>query len=414
MARLITTAALAVGLALSSLPARADVTLELPSYQLQQGFGAWWRGAASAFEAEHPGVKINLIDVPFGDHHKQLTTRLIAGNPPDLLHISARYFYSFADEGLLEPLDDYLASAGWKESDFIPGQADMRRNGHIYAQLLLGYSYGLYYNAEMLEKAGVAVPTDITSMMDAAKKLTVDRDGDGRADQFGLLWPTANTNASYIYLTYMLTGLGKDWVGADGKLVSRDDLRAAVAKVDELLAMGATPPGLDVNPARQMFWQGDAAMYIDGSWAVADRERAAEQVKNHYAVAPVPLKGEAGGPSNVLAVPAGLPDDRRKAALDFVAFVSSKHWQEEYALISGNPPARLGSITQAAYEKWKELPIFEKSAAEYRGSFMPRGLEGKFSDVDRIVRDAITAMVSKQMTAEQAADAIHDQMSALF
>lgn len=415
MARLLSSAALALALSLpTTMMAHAGVTLELPSYQLQQGFGNWWRAAARAFEAEHPDVKINLIDVPFGDHHSQLTTRLIAGNPPDLLHISARYFYNFADEGLLEPLDDYFASIGWNEADFIPGQAAMKRNNHIYAQLLLGYSYGLFYNKTMFEEAGIKVPTDLDSLMTATKGLSVDRDGDGRPDQFGLVWPTANTNGSYIYLTYMLTGLGKDWVEADGNLVSREDLRTAVAKIDDLLKAGATPPGIDVTRARQLFWQGNAAMLIDGSWAVADRATAAETVQQNYAVAPLPLLGEAGGPSNVLAVAAGLPDDRRRAALEFVGFITRPEWQEQYAVISGNPPARLNSTPAEAYDVWKELPIFEKSAAEYRGSFMPAGHEASFSDFDRIVRDAITAMVSEQKTAEQAADEIYDNLSAEF
>lgn len=414
MKQMLCCATVAAALVLSGAPARADVTLELPSYQLQEGFGDWWRAVTRAFEEENPGTTINLIAVPFTDHHNQLTTRLIAGNPPDLAHISARFFYNFADEGLLEPLDDYLASIGWREEDFIPGQADMRRGGQIHGQLLLGYSYGLFYNAAMLEEAGIDLPTDLASLLDAAEALTLDRDGDGRPDQFGMVWPTANTTATYVYLTYMITGMGKDWVDADGALIAREDLREAVANIARLVDSGATPPGLDTNPARQLFWQGNAAMYIDGSWAVAYRNDAADAVKEAYAVAPLPLVDQAAGPSNVLAVPAGLAPEQREKALAFLGFVASPEWQEKYAVISGNPPARLNSVTPEAYQAWPELKIFEEAAAVSRGSFMPRGLEAQFNEINKIVADAITGMVSGQFTAEQAADQIHDAMIAEF
>ena len=397
-----------------TIVAADEIVLDLPSYQLQEGFGDWWRAAAEEFERRTPGVRINLIDVPFSDHHSQLTTRFIAGNPPDLAHISARFYYNFADEGFLEPLDERLAAIGWKEEDFIPGQKDMRRNGQTYGQLLLGYSYGLFYNQAMLDEAGITVPGNLDELLDAAEALTLDRDGDGRPDQFGMVWPTAHTTAAYVYLTYMITGMGKDWVDADGRLIDVADLRVALRNIDRLLKVGATPPGLDTNPARQLFWQGNAAMYIDGSWAVAYRNDAAESVKASAVVAPLPLANQAAGPSNVLAVPADLPDDRKNLAFAFLAMISSPEWQAKYAEISGNPPARLGAITGEAYEAWPEIRIFEEAAAVSTGSFMPRGLEGSFNEINAVVVEAVTGMISDQLTADEAADQIHASLAVAY
>ena len=96
-------AALATPAAMLATPALAQarpVVLEMPSYQLREGFGPWWRAAAEEFGRRHPSLRVNLIEVPFEPHHAQLTTRFIAKNPPDLCHISARFFYGFADQGL--------------------------------------------------------------------------------------------------------------------------------------------------------------------------------------------------------------------------------------------------------------------------------------------------------------------------
>ena len=165
--------ALAATMVLSAPILKADAAeLELPTYQLQEGFGVWWKAAAEAFAEENPGHTIKLAGAPFGDHHNQLTTRFVAGNPPDIAHISARFMFGFADSGFLEPLDACLGEIDWKEEDFIAAQAQMRRDGHVYAQLLLGYGWGLFYNEAMMEDAGVAVPTTPQEFVAAAKALT--------------------------------------------------------------------------------------------------------------------------------------------------------------------------------------------------------------------------------------------------
>jgi len=410
-------AALSLPSAILASPAIAQarpMVLEMPSYQLREGFGPWWRAAAEEFAKRNPGLRVNLTEVPFEPHHAQLTTRFIAKNPPDLCHISARYFYGFADQGFLEPLDARLASIGWREQDFIPAQRDMRRGGQVYAQLLLGYAYGLFYNEAMFRQAGIALPTTMAEMLTAARLLSRDRDGDGRIDQFGLVWPTANTSSSYVYLTYLITGLNRDWI-EQGRLLPQAVLREALEVVQTLLRSGATPPGLDSNPARQLFWQGNAAMIIDGSWGVAYRNDSPEALKPVLKVAPLPLPNQAAGASNVLAIPADVAPSRKDAAFRFLEMIQSPEWQQKYAEIGGNPPARLGMLSPEALRLWPELPIFGKAAAESTGSFMPRGKEGEFARINAVVGEHMTAMVAGRQDAARAAEQMHrDLTRALF
>jgi multiple sugar transport system substrate-binding protein len=416
MAEITRRGAMALGAATLAAPALAQgqpMVLDLPCYQLREGFGPWWRAAAEEFGRRNPGLRVNLIEVPFEQHHAQLTTRFIARNPPDLCHISARFFYGFADQGFLEPLDQRLAAVGWREQDFIPAQRDMRRDGKVYAQLLLGYAYGLYYNAAMFEQAGIALPTSMAEMLDAAQRLTRDRDGDGRTDQFGMVWPTANTSGTYVYLTYLITGLGRDWV-EEGRLLPLPVLRETLEIVQRLLRQNATPPGLDTNPARQLFWQGNAAMIIDGSWGVAYRHDSPEALKPALRVAPLPLPNQAAGPSNVLAIPADRPAARKDAAFRFLAMIQSPEWQQKYGEIGGNPPARLGMLTEEARRLWPELPIFEKAAAESTGSFMPRGREGEFNRWNAIVGEHVTAMVAGRQDAPRTAELMHRDLARAF
>jgi len=403
-----------LALAASGAGGRAAATeLELPTYQLQEGFGVWWQAAAEEFAKENPGDTIKLIGVPYAQHHDQLTTRFVAGNPPDIAHISARFFFGYADQGFLEPLDDRLAAIGWKEEDFIGAQKQMRRDGKVYGQLLLGYGWGLFYNADYLQKAGIAVPKTADELLQAAHALTVDSDGDGRIDQYGMAVATSQGSETYMYLTYFLAGLGHGWV-ENGELVAPEHLRAALALVDDLVTSKATPVGLNSSAMRQLFWQGKAAMYIDGSWAPAYKKDSPPEVKAAYRVAPLPVPDEAGGPSNVLAIPAALPEDRKALAFKFIELIQRPEWQQRYAEMSGNPPARLGSLTDKARQDWPEIPVFEASMSRAGQSYLPVGYEGDFAKWSNIVAEGVTGMVSGALTLDEATAQIHDELSREF
>lgn len=389
------------------------IELELPTYQLSEGFGVWWKAAAEEFARQNPGHSIKLVGEPFGPHHDRLTTRFVAGNPPDIAHISARYVFGFADSGFLEPLDDRLGTTGWQEQDFIGAQQQMRRDGKVYAQLLLGYGWGLFYNEDMLKAAGVAVPTTREELVATAKALTKDTDGDGRTDQYGFAFVTDQSSQSYMELTYVLAGLGHGWV-EDGKLVSRDVLRDALAFQADLIGAGTTPVGLGSNDVRQLFWQGKAAMYIDGSWAPAFKKDAAESVKVAFRVAPLPFPDEAGGPSNAVAIPARLDAERKELAFKFLELIQSPEWQQKYAEMSGNPPARKGALTDKARADWPEIPVFEASASRATRSYLPLGFEGEYAKFSKIISDGVSAMASGALDAEAAADQIHGELTREF
>lgn len=404
--------AMALVVAASTAPVKS-AELELPTYQLSEGFGVWWRAAAEAFAERNPGHSIKLVGAPFGDHHDQLTTRLVAGNPPDIAHISARFMFGFAEAGLLEPLEGCLSETGWQETDFIAAQEQMRIDGEVYAQLLLGYGWGLFYNAPMLEEAGIAVPTTPGEFVAAAKALTRDIDSDGRTDQYGFPFVTNQSSQTYFALTYLLAGLGHGWT-ENGTLVARDDLREAVAMTGDLIAAGTTPTGLGSNDVRQLFWQGKAAMYIDGSWAPAFKKDATEEVARNFRVAPLPFPDEAGGPSNVLAIPAALDEERKALACKFIQMVQSAEWQQAYGEMSGNPPALLGSLTDKARADWPEIPVFEASAARATRSYLPGGLEGEYNKFSAIVSEGISALASGALDVDEATDQIHGELTREF
>ncbi|BBK36558.1 ABC transporter substrate-binding protein [Allostella sp. ATCC 35155] len=397
----------AIALALSAVvagPAAAETVLDFPTYQLEESFGPWWRGLVEAYQKENPDVRIKLTNAPSNDHHRMLTTRFAAGNPPDIVHMTARFVWGFAAEGVLEPLDPWLDKTDIKRS-WVPSQSSLTLDGKSYGLVLLNYGWGLIYNEGMLKQAGIAVPTTEPELFEAAKKLTRDRDGDGRIDQYGMAMNTSSSSWGFMTFMHFHAGRDRDIVG-DRKLDATAEIAKTLGRIQDYVKAGVTPTGLDNNPMRQLFWQGNAAMYIDGSWAPGYAKRAAEAVQGQWRVAPLPFPNLAGGPSNALAMPKEITAERKALVWKFIELASRPEWQRRYAVMTGNPPGRIGSVDAEAREKWPHLPLFEASASRKSRSHLPIGFENDYNRFSSIFTESMTAMVAGRLTPEAAAERI--------
>ncbi|BBK43478.1 ABC transporter substrate-binding protein [Allostella vacuolata] len=397
-------AALGLGLAAilsQPLSARAETVLDFPTYQLEESFGPWWRALVEAYGQENPGVRIKLTNAPSNDHHRMLTTRFAAGNPPDIVHMTARFVWGYADEGVLEPLDRWMDKTDIKRS-WVPSQASLSVAGSTYGLVMLNYGWGLVYNEPMLRQAGVAVPTTEPELFEAARKLTRDRDADGRTDQFGMALNTSSS--SWGFMTFMHFHNGRDRDIVEGrKLDDVAEITRTLARIQEYVKAGVTPTGLDNNPMRQLFWQGNAAMYIDGSWAPGYAKRAADSVRDGWRIAPLPFPNLAGGPSNALAMPKDISAERKELVWKFIQMAASPEWQRRYALVTGNPPGRVGSVDAEARAKWPFLALFEASASRPSRSHLPIGFENEYNRFSSIFTEGMTAMVAGRLTPDAAA-----------
>jgi ABC-type glycerol-3-phosphate transport system substrate-binding protein len=233
-------------------------------------------------------------------------------------------------------------------------------------------------------------------------------------DQYGLPLTTAGNSWGYITFMHFHCGRDRDIV-MDGKLDSVDEIEKTLQSINSIIAAGASPKGLDLNPMRQIFWQGNAAFYIDGSWAPGFAHDAPPAVRDNWAVAPLPFKNMAGGPSNVLAVPKAISAERKDAVWRFIALAATPEWQQQYAEMTGTPPGRANSLTPAARQHWPSLELFEK--ASFRPdvrSHMPLGHERDFNRFAKVVTDGMAVMMSAGVSPRKAAEQIHSNLTRQF
>ena len=111
--------------ALGSMTFAADDEIELDVIIAQYGpnTNEWFLGSGmdgtnfvDKFEAENPGIKLNLEVVSWNDLYTVVDTRITNNNAPDILNIDV--FANYANDGLLMPVSDYCPEELY--ADFFP------------------------------------------------------------------------------------------------------------------------------------------------------------------------------------------------------------------------------------------------------------------------------------------------------
>ena len=276
-----------------------DVTLDVIIAQYGPNTNNWFLGDGmdgsnfvKKFEEANPGVKLNLEVVSWNDIYTVVSTRISNNNAPDILNIDT--FADYANEGLLLPVSDYCPEELFK--DFFPSFIEQSViDGTSWAVPDLASARALYYNADILEEAGVEVPTTWAELEDVCQAI-IDAFG-GEVYPWGIDMTTDEGQAAFAYYAW---GNNGGFVDAEGNWAVNSDANvAAVEYAIGLYNKGYTNP----NPATQtrydlqdMFGAGKLAMVIaPNSLPTYIKDKGYTNV--NYAVADIPHNEGAGSSS---------------------------------------------------------------------------------------------------------------------
>jgi multiple sugar transport system substrate-binding protein len=146
-----------------------------------------YQALIARFEERNPGITVKLLEIPGTVFYQKVLVMLAGRTPPDVMWMG-QSFGEYAERGAFLDVTDRIA-AEVDTSDYLPEvlkwySFEGRQYGlpHAVDQALISY------NRELFLEAGVPLPTDDWTMdqfLAAAKALTIDKDGDGRIDQYG-------------------------------------------------------------------------------------------------------------------------------------------------------------------------------------------------------------------------------------
>ena len=247
------------------------------------------------FMKEHPNIKVTQLHVPKG-YWDKVAAMFAAGTPPDLMFMGYPEMVRYASEGTLLPLDDYLSKDPEVNKDmFFPALIRaFTYEGKIYGVPKDWNTQVLYYNKTLFDKAGLSYPDETWTwddVVEAAKKLTADTDGDGVTDQWGFVTDVGmNRIGAWIY-------------GNGGSILSEDKTRCTLtdpASVEALKFLTGLMFEHKVAPskkelgelsAKEMFSSGKAGMYVCGGWRIL----GFRDIKDfEWDIAPIPISPTSG------------------------------------------------------------------------------------------------------------------------
>lgn len=140
------------------------------------------------FEADHPGVKIVVEPQDYNIMTAKFLSATSTGDAPDIIWCARDELCGVLNANALEPLEN-LFLADWTAEE-IADVDDVffqfgQRDGKHYTMGLSKNSVGLYYRSDLLEAAGLSVPTTFDELLSTAKALSGE-DKESGIQRYGL------------------------------------------------------------------------------------------------------------------------------------------------------------------------------------------------------------------------------------
>ncbi|MBE0643565.1 MAG: extracellular solute-binding protein [Bacteroidetes bacterium] len=219
----------------------------------------------AVFERLHPDIRVHELFKETEELRSSYqAAAAFTGGGPDLVYGPSDYVGAFESMGIIRPLDDLFPA------DYLAGfdpKALTRYNGKLY-QLgdEIGNHLAMGWNKKLFAAAGLdRAPRTFEELIEFGRKLTIDRDGDGVIDQYGLVW---NYTEPFFFMPFY-TAFGGRVLDENNRPTL--DTPAAVDAFAFMLRLRNTariiPKETDYEIAESMFLESRAAMIINGPWA---------------------------------------------------------------------------------------------------------------------------------------------------
>ncbi|NSX92196.1 ABC transporter substrate-binding protein [Agrobacterium tumefaciens] len=163
----------AIFTALMTGTALADTTLKLVEVITSPERTETLKGIVSKFEAANPGTKVEIVSLPWSEAFQKFATMVSAGDVPDVMEMPDTWLSLYANNGMLESLEPYLAkwehTAGLSERTLELGR-DVKDTAYMLPYGF--YLRAMFYNKKLLAEAGVKEPPKtLEEFADASKKV---------------------------------------------------------------------------------------------------------------------------------------------------------------------------------------------------------------------------------------------------
>jgi multiple sugar transport system substrate-binding protein len=346
-----------------------------------------FKALVEGFQATHPNITVQPVDILADDYPKKLTTMLAGGDTTDILTMKNVTDYArYANRNQLLPLTDE-AKAVNKEA--VPSLGTFELDGKYFALPYRQDFWVLFYNKSLLAKAGVAESSlaNLTwgEYATLAKKLT---SGSGTDKNYGTYLHTWRSVVQAISSAQT----GGDQLGGDYSFF-KDQYAVAL----DLQKSGATLPFATAFTQKitykSVFAAGKTATLPMGTWYASTllADKAAGKSTPEWGMAPMPQLAK-GTKVTTFGSPTAFAVNKKAknadAAKTFITWATGPEGAKAIAKV-GVVPALNDPAVKDIYFSLKGIPGDEvaKKAFSPDEVKLEMPISEKSSDVDQILKE---------------------------
>ena len=288
------------------------------------------------FEREHPGIRVEVQQLPWSAAHQKLLTAYAGGSLPDVAQLGNTWLPEFVAIRAVDPVQASVVDAG----DYFPGIWQT----NVIDQTAYGVPWYvdtriLFYRRDLLAEAGFAAPPttwpEWIEMLRAIKK----RAG---PDRYGVLLPLNEHQPLVALALQQEAPLLRD--GDSRGNFRSDDFKRALRFYREMFDDGFAPAtgASQLSNVWNEFARGYFTFCITGPWSIGlFKRRLPANLQESWMTAPLPGRD---GPSYSIAGGASLvvfsSSPRKQAAWKLVQFLSRPDIQLRFHSHTGDLPPR--------------------------------------------------------------------------
>lgn len=371
--------------------------------------------AIDRYEAENPGVTIQVRAVPFGNLLSTLRSQAASASGPTIAGIYELWLPELVANGVAAPIPDELAA------DVTDGWPAGLVSSVSVGDTIYGYPnevnlYALNYNRRLFEEAGLpGPPTTWDELEEYAAKLTVKQGNVTVRQGFGII---TNWDSGVVHPWLSLVYSNGGALIRDGQAVLDEPAALEAARLYErLIAAGSTDPSMatanasTTGPYLQHFANGETAMIIMANWWQSALRDSMGDAFEDIATAPIPVGPNGDGPHPVsyawlTIVNANASAEAQAAAWDFLAWLNGPESGQGGSSAMGDILMSMGILPSrnsdvAAHQDELSTPFLEGYISQLGNAIpFPTLIGGAEATV--AVQQALEAMEVGQLTAEQA------------
>jgi ABC-type glycerol-3-phosphate transport system substrate-binding protein len=344
----------------------------------------------TAFEGTQPNYTLEV------QHYDDAQTLIeaITGETVefDLVLGDASLASALQAQAALEPLDEQF-SREFLESFASPAMTGATRDGHLWGLPdTAGLHLLLFYNRDLI----AVPPANTEELYTVAESFTHEGHWGLALNSYDPLWVVPWL---WAYGGWLTDG------GGNPTLNTPPMVNALTLYLSWQGRLTGVAPVVNYVEARDLFVSGQAAMLIDGEWAIGELNQAKEV---NWGVAPLPFVGETAQPAAPLIagrywlMRSGLPATQRDAAMDFLTFITAPERQLAWTAQFGLLPTRLEALDDPAILSDPFLRVSAQQMQAGRGLLL--GI-----DANRLLdamREPLRAVLEGDMVPEEAARAM--------